>query len=181
MGCGNGKVTKQLSQRIPHNKIVAFDIDPQMIEFARNNYSSNTIEYMTQDVSRSWDELSTTFKELEAKVSLIFSNRVLHWVEDKETAAKNISRLLSNGGKIYLNITAFDDVSQNLSEELREKFIKIPTIDEQFEIWRKILISVGIEISFAQILNKETFYDKKSFSSICFSLFQKINYCTFYL
>ncbi len=181
MGCGNGKVTKQLSQRIPHNKIVAFDIDPDMIEFARNNYSSNTIEYMTQDISQPWDDLSTTFKELEAKFSLIFSNRVLHWVEDKETAVKNISRLLSNGGKFYLNITAFSDMRQNLSEELREKFTKIPTTDEQFEMWRKILISVGIELSFAQILNKETFCDKKFLSSIRFSLFQKINYCSFYL
>jgi SAM-dependent methyltransferase len=160
---------------------VATDIDPNMIEFARNNYSSNTIEYITQDISQSWDELNTTLKELEAKVSLIFSNRVLHWVEDKETAAKNISRLLSNGGKICLNITVPIDVRPNLSEQLREKFIEIPTIDEQFEIWRKILISVGIELSFAQILNKEAFYDKKFFSSICFSLFQKINYCTFYL
>ncbi len=46
---------------------MATDIDPQMIQFARNNYSSNTIEYMTQDISQSWDELSSTFKELEAK------------------------------------------------------------------------------------------------------------------
>jgi trans-aconitate methyltransferase len=50
--------------------------------------------------------LSFTLKELLGKVSLIFSNRVLHWIKDKETAAKNMIKLLVKGGDICLNITA---------------------------------------------------------------------------
>ncbi len=161
---------------------MALDIDPQMIEFARNNYSSNTIEYMTQDISESWDELSTTFKELEAKVSLIFSNRVLHWIEDKETAAKNISRLLAIGGDVYINVSAIRDLMPYLSHEFNKNFIKMPSIGEQFEIWRNLLISFGIELSFADNFYAQSYYDRNAISGNFFVLLiNAINFFEFQL
>jgi trans-aconitate methyltransferase len=107
-------------------------------------------------------------KELEGKVSLVFSNRVLHWVEDKETAAKNISRFLATNGQIYINITAILDVTPNLSTELRENFTKFPSIDEQFEIWVKLLTDEGIELSLAKLTYLEAFYDRNTFAGNLF-------------
>jgi trans-aconitate methyltransferase len=77
--------------------------------------------------------LSSTLKELEGKVSLIFSNRVLYWIKDKETAAKNMIKLLAKGGDARLNITAIPDLKPNLNDQLKKKVIDIPSIEEQFE------------------------------------------------
>jgi trans-aconitate methyltransferase len=134
-----------------------------MTEFAQNNYPSDTIEYLTQDIGKPWDELNPKLKELEGKVSLVFSNRVLHWVEDKETAAKNISKFLKSKGDLYTNITVISsDITQQLSKELREKFNKVPTVEEQFEIWQKIFTNEGIELSFKEIKYSETYYEKNA-------------------
>ncbi len=151
-------MTKILSERIQHNRIVALDADPGMVKFAQTNFASNSIEYLTQDISQSWDELSFTLKELEGKVSLIFSNRVLHWVKDKETAAINMSKLLVKGGDVCINITALPDIKPHLNDELKGEFNYIPSIDEQFELWRKLLTDNGINLSFAEILQLKTFY-----------------------
>jgi len=164
VGSGSGNVTKQLCNRIPHKRIVALDISRDMTEFSKQNHSSNTIEYITEDISKPWDQLNTTLKELEGKVSLIFSNRVLHWVEDKETAAKNISRLLRIDGDVLINISAVLDLSQHPSQEFNENFVKIPSIDEQFEIWRNLLVNNGIELSFADIYHEQIYCDKNAFA-----------------
>jgi len=157
-------VTKQLCNRIPHKRIVALDINRDMTEFAKQNHSSNTIEYITEDISKPWDQLNTTLKELEGKVSLIFSNRVLHWVEDKETAAKNIGKLLKIDGNILINISGILDLPQHPSQEFNEVFVKIPSIDEQFEIWRNLLVNNGIELSFTDNYYEQTYYDRNAFA-----------------
>jgi len=164
IGSGSGNVTKQLCNRIPHKRIVALDIDSDMTQFARQNHSSNTIEYITEDISKPWDQLNITLKELEGKVSLVFSNRVLHWVEDKEIATKNMSKLLKTGGRILINISAIQDLSQHLSQEFNENFVKIPSIDEQFEIWRNLLVNNGIELLFTDHDYAQTYYDRNAFS-----------------
>ncbi len=158
-------MTKILSERIQHNRIVALDVSSEMVKFAQTNFASNSIEYLIQDISQSWDELSLTLKELEGKVSLIFSNRVLHWVNDKETAATNMSKLLAKGGDICLNITEIPDLKPNLNDELKEKVIDIPSIEEQFEFWEKSLMQKGIKFSVAKILHLKAAYDGNTFSS----------------
>ncbi len=153
-------MTKILSERIQHNRIVAIDVEPGMVKFAQTNFASNSIEYLIQDISQSWDELSFTLKELEGKVSLIFSNRVLHWVRDKETAAINMSKLLAKGGDVCINITALLNIKPHLNDELKGKFNYIPSIDEQFELWSKLLTDNGIKLSFTEILQLKTLYQK---------------------
>src|SRR2546426_12336322 len=105
IGCGTGNVTLMLNKQVPHKRIVAFDISPVMVDYAKKNYPDPSIEYMVQDISVQWDKLHPQIKELEGKVSLVFSNRVLHWVIDKQTMANNIARLLKPGGKFYASIT----------------------------------------------------------------------------
>ncbi len=35
IGCGSGNVTKILSEKIQHNRIVALDVDPEMVKFSQ--------------------------------------------------------------------------------------------------------------------------------------------------
>jgi SAM-dependent methyltransferase len=142
---------------LPHTKIFAIDIDPKMIEFARTNNADSTIEYMTQDIGVLWDVLGSELQQLEGKASLVFSSTVFHWIADKITALRNMSRLLKPGGLICFNKGGAIDFNSRLPEEERienEKLLKVPSIDEQFDRLRKILIHIGIEVTNANIVEK---------------------------
>ena len=46
-------------------------------------------------IAAPWNQCCKSIQQFSGKMSLIFSNQVLHWVHDRETAAKNISQLLT--------------------------------------------------------------------------------------
>jgi SAM-dependent methyltransferase len=154
VGCGSGNVTTLLNQRISCEKLVALDVDTKMIKFAKTHYPAANVAYVEQDIGVEWNDLDPKLKDLEGKVSLIFSNRVLHWVEDKKNAAKNLYRLLSPTGKIYTTVTTLWDLFHDLVPEEKnkiDKILKIPTEEEQIETWRKAFTESGfhnIEIEF---------------------------------
>jgi hypothetical protein len=57
-------------------------------------------------------------------------------------------------------MTALRDIKPYLNDELKDKFSYIPSIDEQFELWRKLLTDNGIKLSLAEILQLKAFYQK---------------------
>ena len=123
-GCGTGNVTLMLNSLLTIRQIYAIDVDPEMIDFANENHPKDNIQYILQDLSQEWDQLSPDIKALENKVSLIFSNHVLHWIINKENLAKNLYRLLSKNGKLYANIYWITDPFNYLTgteKEIHEK------------------------------------------------------------
>ncbi|CAG2166272.1 unnamed protein product [Oppiella nova] len=177
VGCGSGNVTALLNQRISCDKLVGLDIDMRMIKFAKTNYNSPKVSYVVQDISAEWHQLDPTLKELEGKVSLIFSNRVLHWIENKTTATKNLYRLLAPNGKLYTNITTlwdlFDDLVSNEKTEI-EKLIKIPSKDEQIANWRTAFAESGfkdIDIEFSVL---RQLYPSDQFKNILLPYFPNL-------
>ncbi|CAG2122605.1 unnamed protein product, partial [Medioppia subpectinata] len=117
IGCGDGGVTKELAEKLRHRQLVAVDVDPAMTAYAQQTNPGRSIEYKTQDVSVAWDELSEDIRALEGKVTLIFSNFVLHYIRDKSRLVANFSRLLTTagaGGCIHANIFIPADLNRKL-------------------------------------------------------------------
>ncbi|XP_054157777.1 uncharacterized protein LOC128956120 [Oppia nitens] len=99
LGFGDGRVTRLLSQNVPHKQLVAIDVVPEMLEHAvANNTDDPTIEYVLQDLTVSWPELSPRIRQLESKVDLLFSNFMLHYITDKYQLMAIIGQLLTSGG-----------------------------------------------------------------------------------
>ncbi|CAG2179971.1 unnamed protein product, partial [Oppiella nova] len=67
IGCGNGYLTERLARHVKHNVVIGVDINPTMISYALKNHKMDSIEYWTQDMSVSWDELCPPLKALEAR------------------------------------------------------------------------------------------------------------------
>jgi len=135
-----------LDNRLYINQLYAIDIDNEMIKFAEQNNNKPNIQYMTQDIGVEWEHLTPQLKALEGKVSLIFSNQVLHWVKNKENAAKNIYRLISENGKVYINMLWTSDPFEHLVGEekiLHEKQTCFPTKDQQMDVWYNQFREVG--------------------------------------
>jgi trans-aconitate methyltransferase len=86
VGCGTGQLTAEIARS--GARILGIDNSPAMIEQARTNFPD--LQFEITDVTR----ISYT-----AEFDAVFSNAVLHWVRDAQSAAAAISRALKPGGR----------------------------------------------------------------------------------
>ncbi len=73
-GCGSGRVTAMLIERLPQGKVIAVDSSPAMVAKAREAIGDRA-EVLLQDLA----ELRVA-----EPVDAVFSNAVFHWVLDHE-------------------------------------------------------------------------------------------------
>jgi trans-aconitate 2-methyltransferase len=89
-GCGSGRVTAMLIERLPEGSVVAVDGSPSMVERVRA-------------VLRPRDEAlvgDLTGLELEEPVDVVFSSAVFHWVLDHDSLFGRLRAALRPGGRL---------------------------------------------------------------------------------
>lgn len=148
LGCGSGRGTSLIDCRLRCNRIVAIDMDMKAIKYANKNFAAPRIQYKEEDFSLSWEKLDPEIQKLAGKVDLIISNRVLHWIENKNEAIKNLYRLLKTGGKVYANVTTLWDLFADLSEEERKKYntiVAIPSEEDQQDLFQQLFSKNGFK------------------------------------
>jgi trans-aconitate 2-methyltransferase len=89
-GCGTGKVTAALLERLPNGRVIAVDAAPSMVEEARQRLPAAV------DV-RQADLLDL---ELEEPVDAILSTATLHWIADHDRLFANLRNALKPGGRL---------------------------------------------------------------------------------
>jgi trans-aconitate 2-methyltransferase len=89
-GCGSGRVTAELVERLPGGSVLAVDGSPAMIEQARERLG-DSVAYLVADLS----EL-----EVEQQVDLIFSTATFHWILDHERLFERLRAALRPGGRL---------------------------------------------------------------------------------
>jgi trans-aconitate 2-methyltransferase len=92
-GCGSGRVTQQLLDRLPHGRVIAVDSSAQMLARAREE-----LDPARADV-REYDIAHLRLSEGEV-VDAVFSNAVFHWVPDHEALFASLGRALRPGGRL---------------------------------------------------------------------------------
>jgi trans-aconitate 2-methyltransferase len=89
-GCGSGRVTERLLERLPEGRLIAVDGSEAMIAKARERLGDR-VDYMAADLS----EL-----ELEEPVDLIFSTATFHWILDHDRLFARLHAALRPGGRL---------------------------------------------------------------------------------
>ena len=92
-GCGSGRVTRLLLDRLPKGRVIGVDAAPSMISEAR----SNLAEYGGRVELR---VANLTELELEAEVDAVFSNATFHWIGDHELLFGRLAAALRPGGAL---------------------------------------------------------------------------------
>jgi trans-aconitate 2-methyltransferase len=87
-GCGSGRVTRLLAERVPRGHVIGVDASPSMIERAR--------EALGPDVELIVSDLLDL--ELSEPVDAIFSNATFHWILDHQRLFSRLHALLRPGG-----------------------------------------------------------------------------------
>jgi trans-aconitate 2-methyltransferase len=89
-GCGAGRVTSMLIERLPEGRVIAVDGSASMIDQVGS-------VLRPRDESLVADLLEL---ELEEPVDVVFSSAVFHWVLDHEALFANLRRALKPGGRL---------------------------------------------------------------------------------
>lgn len=76
-GCGSGRVTAQLLERLPTGTVIAADQSPAMLDQARK-----TLARWPDQVTFVQADLLEIDRRLETPVQVIFSTAVFHWIAD---------------------------------------------------------------------------------------------------
>jgi trans-aconitate 2-methyltransferase len=92
-GCGSGRVTRLLADRVPNGRVIGVDASPSMIEVARERLADlgDRVDLRVADLL----EL-----ELEQDVDAIFSGATFHWILDHERLFARLFEALRPGGVI---------------------------------------------------------------------------------
>jgi len=165
IGCGSGNITEGiLAKRIKHKKIYSSDISEDMVQYANNNHNDGTIEYFVQDIGLPWEKLDARLRNLEGKVDLLWSNRVIHWLspELRENCIKTIVRLLKPGGSFFINISQRRDINEFLSKEEKLanlKLLKFESHEEQQNAWKNLFNNAGLSQLSFEFLAKSWKFD----------------------
>ena len=92
-GCGSGRVTRLLLERLPNGRVIGVDAAPSMIEEARRNLS----EYGDR-VELRVDNLVDL--EMDAEVDAVFSNATFHWIDNHDRLFAGLHSALRPGGAL---------------------------------------------------------------------------------
>jgi trans-aconitate 2-methyltransferase len=90
-GCGSGRVTLMLLERLPRGRVVAVDQAPSMVEHARAALPADRATVHRADL---------TELRLGEPVDAVFSNAVFHWVPDHERLFECLHAALRPGGRL---------------------------------------------------------------------------------
>jgi trans-aconitate 2-methyltransferase len=92
-GCGTGKLTRLLAERLPHGHVVALDSSKDMLGVAARELASfgNRVELV---------EATLPDVPLKAPVDAVFSTATLHWVLDHPATFRAFLKVTRPGGQL---------------------------------------------------------------------------------
>ena len=122
-GCGSGRVTKLLLEKLPRGRVIGIDGSPSMIELAEETFADDDrVSLVTSDLL----ELEPALLRDEAgvdQVDAVFSNATFHWIDDHERLFGRLHQVLRPGGSLVTqcggrgNVAAWIDAIRRTSAE----------------------------------------------------------------
>jgi trans-aconitate 2-methyltransferase len=118
-GCGSGRVTRLLAERLTGGRVIGVDASPSMIDLAREQLAdlSGRVELRVVDLLD---------LDLDREVDAVFSNATFHWILDHERLFGRLFAALRPGGALEAQCGG----QENIAEWMRA--IEAAEGDERF-------------------------------------------------
>ncbi len=112
-GCGSGRVTEVLVERLPRGSVVALDASPAMLAEARRRLArfGDRVEYVLADLARPLPIRGT--------VDAVLSTATFHWITDHDALFRNLAAVLRPGGRLVAQCGAVGNIRQVLEAARR--------------------------------------------------------------
>lgn len=126
-GCGSGRLTGELLERLPHGQLVAIDRSWNMLQTARANLRpayGPRVRFV---------QVSLPAMPFDAWADLIFSTATFHWVGDHPALFANLFKALRAGGRLHAQCGGGPNLAQ--AHALAERVMQRPSFAEHFVDW----------------------------------------------
>ncbi len=130
VGCGTGRVTAQLLERLPAGRVVAIDRSANMLDEARNHLEPRfpgQVRFVKADL------LTVTPDAIGGPVDLVFSTATFHWIRDHDTLFANLIQLVRPGGKVVAQCGGGPNLRRHVDRV--EEMISEPPFGQFFTGW----------------------------------------------
>jgi trans-aconitate 2-methyltransferase len=193
VGCGDGKVTAEMARAVPRGCVIGVDASRQMIAFAKRTFPAKKHPNLTFCVmdARQLQSVEgrvtpcaphrgqvvngahrlTRPASLSGRFDVVFSNAVLHWVDDHQAILRGAAVVLKPGGRLIVSCGGkgnAQDVFVALRPEMRlarwrRFFRKMPKpyffyASEDYENW---LPRFGFKTRRVELVPKDANYKGK--------------------
>jgi len=163
IGCGDGKITKELSRLVPDGSVIGIDLSTDQIAFAKKMEAEN-LSFAVCDIQQ---------LPYDQKFDLVTAFTCMQWVPDQVKAFKSVHSALKPRGKLIITMPI--GITWQLSEAVREVISKeewkvFSFRDKQHffsrETYASFMRDAGFEIeSFKIIATYNRFADRAVFTA----------------
>ena len=98
VGCGDGKITAEISLLLTQGSILGVDISPSMIAFAQDAFPSSSYPNLTFLIQ---DAQQLNYRD---EFDVVFSFTALQWIQDHNAFLKSAHRALKEGGTLAITM-----------------------------------------------------------------------------
>jgi trans-aconitate methyltransferase len=113
VGCGDGRVSRQLSLRVPNGRVVGIDSSASMIRFAQANRASHTnLSFVLKDACA---------LDFMNEFDVVVSTFCLQWLPDKAAAFRGIRNSLGRGGTAILIMPFRNPTIAGIRKQMAER------------------------------------------------------------
>ena len=123
-GCGGGRVTQLLLDRLPNGHVVAVDSAPSMVETARASLGDRATVIQSDLVDL----------ELDERVDAAFSNAVFHWIPDHDRLFSTLHAAMRPGARLVAQCGGEGNVARFIA--IAKEVGRDPRFSEHFDGWR---------------------------------------------
>ena len=115
-GCGTGRVTALLRDRLPRGEVVALDGSVSMIERAKERLGDDRVTYVVADLQHPLP--------IESPVDAVLSTATFHWVLDHDALFEHLAAVMRPGAQLAAqcggegNIASIETALRRLGEDL---------------------------------------------------------------
>ncbi|MDF5729853.1 MAG: methyltransferase domain-containing protein [Rhizonema sp. PD38] len=137
LGCGDGKVTVEISNVVCNGSVIGIDNSSSMITLATKQYPVEQYPNLSFQVIDARDLL------FENCFDVVFSNAVLHWIKNHKPVIEGLFRSLRPGGKILLQMGAKGGISLYIS--VLDEILLLPEWQSYFKDFEFPYGFLGVE------------------------------------
>ncbi len=142
-GCGSGRLTGALMERLPHGRIIAIDRSWNMLMTARANLRPAYGSRVT------FAQVSLPDLPFSNAADLVFSTATFHWIKDHPALFTGIFRALRSGGRLHAQCGGGPNLAR--AHQLAEQVMRAEQFAHFFTDWPGLWEFANAEVTAARL------------------------------
>lgn len=147
IGCGDGKITAAIAQKLLDGRVVGIDRSESMVEHAVSQFRLPNLSFHVMDATKI---------SLAGGFDIAFSNAVLHWVHDHKVVLVTLKNHLTNNGKILFQMGGYGN-ARDIQASIDDLIVS--------ELWKEYFAGFVIPYRFCTIENYEQWLGEAGYKS----------------